>query len=172
MADDYRTVADGLLLVSVIIFWAFALDWLGYHFPRLQPFVHPPPLLLVKDGAVQPRNMRRELITEGELMAQLRQQGVEDVSRVKRAHMEGDGRISVILRKGDEERRQVRDKNASRERRRVAPLSSVFVRSRQSLSIQSGSSQSSFSTSSTTPALGMWTSLKGGWPSGAGATWR
>jgi uncharacterized membrane protein YcaP (DUF421 family) len=100
MADDYKTIPDGLLLVSTIIFWAYALDWLGYHFPRAGRFIHPPPLLLVKDGQMLRRNMRQELITEQELMSKLREQGIEDLSKVKEAYMEGDGRISVITYNG------------------------------------------------------------------------
>jgi uncharacterized membrane protein YcaP (DUF421 family) len=40
--------------------------------------------------------MRHELITEAELMGQLRKQGVADVSKVKEAHIESDGQVSVI----------------------------------------------------------------------------
>lgn len=43
-----------------IIFWNYTLDWLGYHFPAFQRFVHPPPLPLVKDGTMLRRNMRRD----------------------------------------------------------------------------------------------------------------
>ena len=46
------------------------------------------------------RNMRRELVTEDELMSQVRLHGCDDLSQVKEAYMEGDGRISVILRDG------------------------------------------------------------------------
>ena len=42
------------------------------------------------------KNMRQEMITEEELLAQLRQQGVEDMTGVKKCYLEGDGRISVI----------------------------------------------------------------------------
>ena len=42
------------------------------------------------------RNMRRELITENELMCQLRRQGVDNIAKVKAAYIEGDGHISVI----------------------------------------------------------------------------
>lgn len=96
MADDYTSIADGVLLVATIIFWAYALDWLGYRFPRFQRFFHPPPLPLVREGRLLHRNMRRELITEGELWSQLRQQGINNLRDVKEAYMEGDGRISVI----------------------------------------------------------------------------
>jgi len=40
--------------------------------------------------------MRQELITEDELMMQLCEQGLDDVSKVKESYIESDGRISVI----------------------------------------------------------------------------
>ena len=96
LAGDYTTVPDGILLVAVIVVWAYALDWLGFRFPRVQKLVEPPALPLVRDGEMLRRNMRRELVTEDELMSQLRLHGVEDIRAVKAAHMEGDGRISVV----------------------------------------------------------------------------
>lgn len=100
MANDYHSVTDGLLLVATIVFWSYALDWIGFRFPAIQHFVHPPPLRLVKDGRILRRNMEKELITEEELMSQLRQQGVENLAKVKEARMEGDGRISVVQEDG------------------------------------------------------------------------
>jgi uncharacterized membrane protein YcaP (DUF421 family) len=44
------------------------------------------------------RNMRQELITEDELIGQLRQNGVRNIKEVKEAFMEGDGSITVIKR--------------------------------------------------------------------------
>lgn len=96
LADDYTSITDGVVLVATIIFWNYALDWMGYKFPRFQRFFRPPPLPLIKHGQLLRRNMRRELITEDELLSQLRQQGIEQVADVKEAVMEGDGRISVI----------------------------------------------------------------------------
>ncbi|HEX2913893.1 MAG TPA: YetF domain-containing protein [Chloroflexia bacterium] len=96
MAGSYNSITDGLLLVGTIIFWAWALDWLGYRFPFIQKIIHPDPLPLIRNGQINKRNMKRELITEEELMSQLRQQGVSDPSEVKEAFMEGDGRFSVV----------------------------------------------------------------------------
>ena len=42
------------------------------------------------------KNMKTELVTIEELMAQLRENGIEDCAQVKRACMEADGMISVI----------------------------------------------------------------------------
>src|SRR4051812_26340434 len=96
MASDYTSVTDGILLVGTILFWSYALDWLGYKFPILQRLFRPPPLPLVKNGRMIRRNMRLELITEDELMSMLRQQGIESIDKVKAVCMEGDGHISVV----------------------------------------------------------------------------
>jgi uncharacterized membrane protein YcaP (DUF421 family) len=98
MAGEYHSVADGIALVGTIIFWSWFLDWLGYRLPRLQRFVHPPPLLLVKNGRLLRGNMREELITKEELLSQLRLQGVADLKEVREASIEGDGRVSVVKR--------------------------------------------------------------------------
>lgn len=96
MAGNYNSISDGLLLVATIIFWAWALDWLSYHSPAFKKLIHPGPLLLIRNGKLERRNLQKELITEDELKSQLRLQGVNDFSEVKEAYMEGDGRFSVV----------------------------------------------------------------------------
>lgn len=96
MAGSYNPIPEGIVLVMTIVFWAFALDWLGNLVSRIQRFVHPKALPLVKDGELLQKNMRRELIMEDELMNQLRLQGPSGLSKVKEAYMESDGRISII----------------------------------------------------------------------------
>ena len=100
LTDDYRSIPDGLVLVGTIVFWSWALNWLGFRFPIFQSLVHPKPLPLVRDGRMLRRNMEKELITEGELMSQLRLQGVDNLAEVSAAYIEGDGRISVIQQNG------------------------------------------------------------------------
>jgi uncharacterized membrane protein YcaP (DUF421 family) len=46
------------------------------------------------------RNMRREYISEQELMSKMREQGVEHLADVRRMYLEGDGEISLIRREG------------------------------------------------------------------------
>jgi uncharacterized membrane protein YcaP (DUF421 family) len=96
MAGNYQSITDGLLLVATIIFWSYFLDWLAYYIPAIQWLIRPPALLLVKDGEMLRRNMRKEFITEDELTSMIREQGVDDLSKVAKAYIEGDGTISVI----------------------------------------------------------------------------
>src|SRR5215468_4860542 len=98
MASDYHSITEGAVLIATIVFWNYALDWLGHRFPRVERLLHPPPLLLIKDGRLLRRNMRQELVTEEELMSHLRQQGIANLAQVQKAYMEGDGQISIISR--------------------------------------------------------------------------
>ena len=105
MAGEYTSITEGLLLVAVIFGWDYALDWLGYRYPPIHRLIHPAPLPLVRNGRLIPRNLRSEMLTIEDLKEQLREQGVEDISQVKRAFLEGDGRMSVIKYGPDESAR-------------------------------------------------------------------
>ncbi len=96
MADDYSSIADGLILVATIVFWTHFLNWLGYKSPFLQRILKPSKLLLVKNGRMIRKNMAEELITEEELMTEVRTNGVNDLKDVEEAYMESNGRISII----------------------------------------------------------------------------
>jgi uncharacterized membrane protein YcaP (DUF421 family) len=98
MAGSYETVADGFVLVATIVGWNCLIDWAGYRFRRVGRLVEPGPLVLVRRGRIVWRNLRHEYITAAELMAHLREQGVEKLADVKMARLESDGAISVIRR--------------------------------------------------------------------------
>src|SRR5918998_4148430 len=36
MANEYKSITEGVMLVLTIVFWNFAIDWLGYHVPALR----------------------------------------------------------------------------------------------------------------------------------------
>lgn len=110
MAGDYKSLPEGIVLVATIIFWNYTLDWLSFKFPGFQRLIEPPPLPLIKNGQLLRRNMRKELITEADLLGQMREQGIADVSKVKEAFIESDGRISIIERK--EKQHEQKDKRS------------------------------------------------------------
>ncbi len=96
MAGEYKSIPDGIVLVATIIFWNYLFDWLSYKSGWFGRLIEPPPLPLIKNGKMLRRNMRQELITEDELMMELREQGLDDISKVKESYIESDGHISVI----------------------------------------------------------------------------
>ena len=96
MAGEYHSITEGAVIVAAIFAWNVVLDWLAYRSRFAYWLLHPPPLVLVKNGNVQWRNLRSQLITKDDLLQQLREQGVDDVSQVQRCCLESDGRMSVI----------------------------------------------------------------------------
>ena len=58
--------------------------------------LQPEPLLLVENGKALSGNLVQEKMTMDELMSQIRQHGVGDISKVERVYIEGDGHVSVI----------------------------------------------------------------------------
>lgn len=100
MAGGYTSIPDGLLLVATIVGWDYTLNRLAFGFAPVRRFVHPWPLRLVEDGRLLTENMRREHITEEELMSQLRHQGFDDLTRIRAVYVEGDGRFSALQDSG------------------------------------------------------------------------
>lgn len=56
--------------------------------------------VLIDDGKINQKEMRKSLLTVSELMEELRQNGLMSVEDVKYCIMETDGKISVIPKKG------------------------------------------------------------------------
>jgi len=96
MIGNGNTVADGAMLIATLAAWNYLLDWLGSRVPLMARLTDPPAILLVRDGSVIGRNMRREHITLAEVESQLRKKGLERLDQVKRMYLENDGGFSVI----------------------------------------------------------------------------
>jgi uncharacterized membrane protein YcaP (DUF421 family) len=97
MAGTYTSVTDGIVLVITLAFWSVAIDWFSVRVPFVASFLHPPPREIVRDGVLLRRAMRQELITNEELMTHVREAGAEHLESVKRAWVEGNGEISIVL---------------------------------------------------------------------------
>jgi uncharacterized membrane protein YcaP (DUF421 family) len=95
IANNYTSITEGLFLGATIFSWSYFINWLSYHSKFFESLTRPLPLPLIKDGNVIRKNLRRELITDDELQAQLRLQGVDDISKVARCYLEADGKISI-----------------------------------------------------------------------------
>lgn len=97
---DYTSLTNGIILIITIIGCNFFANVLSYRIPFFEHLVSAPPLQIIRNGQLLRHNMRREFLTEGELMSYLRQRGIEDIKEVKSAYVEGEGKITVIVQKG------------------------------------------------------------------------
>src|SRR5438477_2920971 len=79
-------ITDAAVQVFTIVGWSIAFDLLGGRIPALRGVLHSDPVEVVHDGEILKRNLRREFLTEEELDAQLRLQGVHAIEEVARAY--------------------------------------------------------------------------------------
>lgn len=104
LGKDYGSVTEAIVLVLTIVFWEYVIDWLAWRFPALRPILTAPSLTLIENGRFVEAALRHEMLTEDELLGQLREKEVEDVREVRLARLEGDGRISVLKQKSERSR--------------------------------------------------------------------
>lgn len=96
LGGDAKSVPNGLVTVFALVFWNAVLDRAAYRRPWLRRLLEPEPRLLVKDGRPLHEHLKRERISDDELAAQLRCNGVAEVSGVKVAYLEPEGTVSVV----------------------------------------------------------------------------
>jgi uncharacterized membrane protein YcaP (DUF421 family) len=75
-----------------------ATAWLSFRFKRLRPLLEGEPTLLIADGRILERNLRRERMTIEEVRSEARQKSIASLDDVRFAVLETNGRISFITR--------------------------------------------------------------------------
>jgi uncharacterized membrane protein YcaP (DUF421 family) len=96
MTGGYTSLAEGAILVATLVAWNFLLDWAAFRFRWLDRIVEPRPLPLIRAGRILHRNLRAEFLTNDELHAHLRRNGLTSASEVRYACMESNGDLSVL----------------------------------------------------------------------------
>jgi uncharacterized membrane protein YcaP (DUF421 family) len=87
----------GLVLAGgTIALMTVLVSYGTFRLPFLRPIIDGEPVILVQDGRPILRNLARERITEGELLAQARLAGHASLEPVRFAVLETNGQISFI----------------------------------------------------------------------------
>ena len=106
MADDSESVTESIVLICTIVFWDYFLDYLGFKSRVFERVIEPEKLKIIEDGKLLHRNMKKEMLTEDEVLSQMRQNGIEDVKEIKVAYLESDGHFSFIKKDSEKKNSQ------------------------------------------------------------------
>jgi uncharacterized membrane protein YcaP (DUF421 family) len=87
-----------LLAVGTFTLLTAAVSYLVFRFRRLRPLFEGEPLVLVEDGRLIERNLRRERMTPAEVAAEARLQQIASLADVRWAVLESNGKVSFIPR--------------------------------------------------------------------------
>jgi uncharacterized membrane protein YcaP (DUF421 family) len=93
--SDY-SVTGALIVISTMTILTVAMSFINFKLRFLRGVLEGEPVVLVQDGNVIERNMRRERITTEDLEQEARQQQVDDIEKIRWAVLETSGRISII----------------------------------------------------------------------------
>jgi uncharacterized membrane protein YcaP (DUF421 family) len=91
-----NSVTGALIVICTIALLTVFLSYLNFRVPFLRGALEGEPVVLVENGQMIERNMRRERITTEDIEAEARQQQVASIADIRWAVLETSGRISVI----------------------------------------------------------------------------
>lgn len=95
---DDNSLLGGFVGAATLVLVNLVMIRFLYRHPKLERQLEGGPVSLVKDGRVLRQNLERELITEDELLAAIRRQGVDRVEACTEVILETSGTISVLAR--------------------------------------------------------------------------
>jgi uncharacterized membrane protein YcaP (DUF421 family) len=91
------SLVQGITGLGLLLFLQWLISWLSVRSSRLENLVKTQPALLYYNGRALEQNLKDERITENELLASLRSQGLLSFSGVKAVVLESNGDISVVI---------------------------------------------------------------------------
>lgn len=90
------TIAEGIVALIIIITMQYVLAYFAKSSVKAQQIISSSPILLFYNGKFLTESMRKELITEKEIYAEIRKYRLHNMNEVQAVVMETNGEISVI----------------------------------------------------------------------------
>ena len=97
--DDY-SVTGAVVAVSTIAALQVLTSWISFRSSRGRRFLEGEPIVIVQDGTVIERNLRRERMTPDDVAVEMRQQEIGSFDEVQWAILENNGQMSFIKKSG------------------------------------------------------------------------
>jgi len=91
-----NSLGAGLISALMLLVLNWVVGWAAYRWPAFERLIQGRPMVMITDGKIHFRNLRRERITLEELRSALRKQGIEAVSECRHALLESDGTLTAI----------------------------------------------------------------------------
>lgn len=98
MQDFGIPLAAGVIPIITLLCITMILSVLTMKSIRFRVLMCGRPSIVIQDGALRRNEMERNRVTIDELMEELRMQGITDITTIKYAILETNGRLSVLLR--------------------------------------------------------------------------
>jgi uncharacterized membrane protein YcaP (DUF421 family) len=98
VTQNDQSLTGAMLAISTIGLLTVALSYASFRVKRLRPILNGEPIVLVEDGEVIEPNLRRQRLTQAEIGAEARLEGISSIEDVRWAILETNGRISFVVK--------------------------------------------------------------------------
>jgi uncharacterized membrane protein YcaP (DUF421 family) len=102
ITQEDMSITGALLVVSTFVVWTLGADALSTRSHRAAQRLSGEPVIVVRDGEPLTDRLDRERISLDDLKEAARMEGIADLSEVRFAVLETDGRFSFITRQTDQ----------------------------------------------------------------------
>jgi uncharacterized membrane protein YcaP (DUF421 family) len=90
------SVVGGVLAVGTMGLWVLLFSWVAFRFRPARRVLDGRPVIVVRDGEPVMEALRVERITFDDLLAEARQEGIDDLRKVRFGVLEVDGKFSFL----------------------------------------------------------------------------
>jgi len=95
--NDFSVTGMGLAVGTIAVLTVL-FSYASWRFRALRPVLEGQPLILIEDGNVIDKNLRRNRLTPEEIAAEARNQQIDSLEKVRWAVLETSGKISFITK--------------------------------------------------------------------------
>ena len=96
LGEDY-SLTNMTIIASTLVALSIVFAYVDFYLPQVSKWVDGAPLIVVRDGEILKDRVRKELVTEEDILESARQKhGIERMDQIKYAVLEKSGDISII----------------------------------------------------------------------------
>ena len=106
VTQEDMSLTGAVLAVGTVAFWSLVFSVLAFRFRRARPVLEGLPVVIIRDGELRPEFLAAERMTTDEVKEAARDQGIDDLRRVRVGVLEPDGKLSFLLERGPGEQQQ------------------------------------------------------------------
>jgi uncharacterized membrane protein YcaP (DUF421 family) len=108
MTGPDQSITGGLVIIATLLLVNFAISFLRVRFPAFNRLVEPRPTVVARNGKWFQDELKKQELTDEEVLAALREHGLESVTETKLVVLEADGSLSVVAKEAGGSHRQPR----------------------------------------------------------------
>lgn len=98
LTDNNKSILDGLIPIAILVGCQFLLSVWSVKSVKARELICGRPRIVILNGNLQEKNLRKELYTINDLLEQMRIANIQNVSDIEHGILETNGQLSLVLK--------------------------------------------------------------------------